>query len=79
MSVQEQAGQVLIADYASIETATALIRDLNVGGVILMGKERRVGRSGTRGHRCAPGGEMGAPLAVGVDQEAAESPESARR
>jgi hypothetical protein len=36
MSVQEQAGQVMVADFASVEAATALVRDLHLGGVIVM-------------------------------------------
>jgi hypothetical protein len=32
MSVHEQAGQVLVAEYASAEAATAQIRDLHIGG-----------------------------------------------
>ena len=70
MSVQEQAGQVLIADYASVETATALIRDLNVGGVILMG--RNVGSADQVREDIAAlqaANNRPYPLAVGVDQE----------
>ena len=70
MSVEEQAGQVLVADYPSVEAAIALVRDLHVGGVIVMdgnvdsADQLRQDIGAIQAARNRP-----YPLAVGVDQE----------
>ncbi len=70
ISVQEQAGQVLVADYASVEAATAQIRDLHIGGFIVM--EGNVASADQLRRDIAAlqaANDRAYPLVVGIDQE----------
>jgi len=70
MSVEEQAGQVIVAQYQTVGEAAQLVGDLHIGGVIVMGQNvvspdqvrsdiATLQRSAARPY----------PLLVGVDQE----------
>ncbi len=74
MSVKQMAGQVVVATYRGIEPPTDLVRDLHLGGVILMGDNVPSGadavpvlRDVTR--RLQKAAARPYPLVVAVDQE----------
>jgi beta-N-acetylhexosaminidase len=70
MSVEEQAGQVLVADYPSVEAATALVRDLHIGGVIVMdGNVESADQVRRDVTNLQAANDRPYPLVVGVDQE----------
>ena len=70
MSVEEQAGQVLIADYTSVEAATALIQDLHLGGVIVMAGNVESADQVRRDIAVLQAADdRPFPLVVGIDQE----------
>ncbi|MGH8824180.1 MAG: glycoside hydrolase family 3 protein [Jiangellaceae bacterium] len=70
MSVSQQAGQVIVARYGTDESAAALVRDLHLGGVIVMG-ENVASTDQVREDIAALQAAAGRayPLVVGVDQE----------
>lgn len=70
MSASQQAGQVIIARYGSVESATDLVVDLHLGGVIVMG-ENVASTDQVREDIAALQAAAGRPypLVVGVDQE----------
>jgi beta-N-acetylhexosaminidase len=70
MSVDEQAGQVLVADYPSVEAATALVRDLHIGGVIVMdGNVESADQLRRDIAALQAANDRPYPLIVGIDQE----------
>ncbi|HJU97467.1 MAG TPA: glycoside hydrolase family 3 protein [Jiangellaceae bacterium] len=70
MSVSQQAGQVLVARYASVDEATDLVVDLHLGGVIVFG-DNVASTEQVRDDIAALQAAAGRPypLVVGVDQE----------
>jgi beta-N-acetylhexosaminidase len=70
MSVSQQAGQVIVARYGSVENAAGLMVDLHLGGVIVMG-DNVDSTDQVRGDIAALQAAAGRPypLVVGVDQE----------
>jgi beta-N-acetylhexosaminidase len=70
MTVRQRAGQVVVASYSGSTPPEQLVRQLHLGGVILL--EENVGDTSTLSGRLSDlqqGFERGFPLWVGVDQE----------
>ena len=74
LTLEQQAGQVIVATYSGLEPPTDLVRDLHLGGVILMGDNVPTGRDGMSAlrdvtRRIQMADARGYPLVVAVDQE----------
>ena len=74
MSVEEQAGQVIVATYAGLEPPLDLVRELRLGGVILMGDNVPTGAGGASSmeritRRLREAADRPFPVIVAVDQE----------
>jgi beta-N-acetylhexosaminidase len=70
MSLEEQAGHVLVAGFSSVEEATAQIRDLHLGGVIVMEPNVESADQVRRDVAALQSAhDRPYPLVVGVDQE----------
>ncbi|HEX2361869.1 MAG TPA: glycoside hydrolase family 3 N-terminal domain-containing protein [Jiangellaceae bacterium] len=70
MSVEEQAGQVIIAEYRSVEAAAAWLSDMHIGGVIVMGENvESAGQIRSDVAAMQAANDRPYPLVVGIDQE----------
>lgn len=74
MSTAEQAGQVIVAAYSGLEPPVAMVRELGLGGVILMGDNVPVGPGSAEAlaqvtTRLQQARSARHPLVVAVDQE----------
>ena len=78
MSVEEQAGQVLIGEYSGTdaESAAQLIEDLHLGGVILMGHNIPGGTSSADTEALAAQIETIAAAGIGAEAEERAAPRS---
>lgn len=73
LSLRELAGQVIVADYSGTRPPTRLVRDLHLGGVIVMGHNvtgtAQLRRSNQRLRAATKRSGRDWPLFIGVDQE----------
>lgn len=74
MTSAQQAGQVIVATYGGLEPPISMVRELNLGGVILMGDNIPQGSTGTAGvaqvvARLRAAANPDVPLIVAVDHE----------
>ncbi|NDL57526.1 beta-N-acetylhexosaminidase [Phytoactinopolyspora sp. XMNu-373] len=70
MSVEQQAGQVIVANYSGLEPPTELIAELGLGGVIVMGDNVESPDQLRRTAEAVQSADdRGYPLIVSVDQE----------
>lgn len=70
MSVEEQAGQVIVARYSGTDAPVELVERLHLGGVIVMGDNvSAVDQVATMNAEVAEADSRGYPLVIGVDQE----------
>lgn len=70
MSVEEQAGQVIVARYAGTAAPVELVERLHLGGVIVMGDNvSSVDQVRAMNTELADSDDRGYPLVIGVDQE----------
>ncbi len=68
MSVEQQAGQVIVTQYGSVEAAASLIQELHLGGVIVM-DANVTSQLGDDIAALQAAAARAYPLVVGVDQE----------
>lgn len=70
MSIEEQAGQVIVARYTGTTAPVELVERLHLGGVIVMGDNvSSVDQVRTMNSDLAASDDRGHPLVIGVDQE----------